>query len=111
MKILKNKHHYLFDKLSLFLLTRKQNPAFQETYALREAFLPLYKRLGDAAGFSPKGLNSIGIHKFEAGSAGILPHVDDERYANLVSIFVLDGESRFRVCASSDGAQSIHDPA
>ena len=79
-----------------------QNPNFPLVYRLRDEFFDVYKAIGERANFSARALNSIGIHKFEKGTIGILRHVDDDRYVNLIAAFVLTDDSSFTVFGEKD---------
>tara|TARA_Y100000310_G_C20623016_1_gene784355 strand:- start:970 stop:1611 length:642 start_codon:yes stop_codon:yes gene_type:complete len=49
------------------------------------------------------GLNSIVAYRYTTDSTGISPHMDQSRYIDLISIFVLKGSAPFGIRKSRDG--------
>ena len=47
---------------------------------------------------TPLRLTEIRLQKYAQGSLGITPHIDGERFCNLVCVFIIGGHGRFGVC-------------
>jgi len=66
---------------------------------LRETVLPSYEQIALRAHFENRlMLNSVVVNRFERGSTGITPHRDENKYINVIYIFVISGEAAFYVC-------------
>ena len=48
--------------------------------------------------------NDISIQRYQAGSLGISPHLDNKRYRYLVAIFTLEGAAPLALCTDRQGA-------
>jgi alkylated DNA repair dioxygenase AlkB len=71
---------------------------FPAIMRLRDAYLELYEQLARRARFrvpiiGTNHLNSIAVNVYEGGPVGIGPHRDESMYANMISIFSLDGNA------------------
>jgi len=87
-----------FSQATIFIRLRD---AFQDLLAQSLANLSFYP-------FSfPIDLNTMVLQKYEPGSLGITPHRDGKRYQNLICIFVLDGQGKFKVCRNRAGTNPI----
>ena len=75
------------------------NPDLKESLGMfREEYLSIYQKIAELADFDESRFNSLGIHLYPNGSSGITPHRDYERDRDLISIFVLKGNTPVKVC-------------
>ena len=73
---------------------------------LAAEYAEVYEHLAEKAHFTSRTFNSIGVHHYWIGSAGITPHQDYAADMDLVVSFVLQGNAPFGVCKNrqKDGA-------
>ncbi len=87
-----------FDNLYLGEADEKKTGGdFPWIFCLRDFYTGLYRKLSRRAGFSAGCLNSIEVKRYPKGSLGLTPHMDQSRYVNLISVFVLEGEAPFYI--------------
>ena len=79
----------IFEAESLYRTLQKSFQALCE-----EAF----KEISPTPFATPLRLTEIRLQKYVQGSFGITPHVDGERFCNLVCVFIIGGHGRFSVC-------------
>jgi len=65
---------------------------------LTHEYTGLYEKIAATGNFTSKKFNSIGIHYYWVGSAGITPHQDYAADMDLAASFVLQGNAPFGVC-------------
>lgn len=73
----------------------------------KKEYIEIYKEIAEKAGFQKNFFNSIGIHYYPNTSIGITPHRDYAKDKDLISIFVLQGNSKFYVCKDREKNCSI----
>lgn len=64
----------------------------------KEEYQEAYREIARLAFFETENFNSLGFHYYPINSLGISPHRDYARDRDLISIFVLKGNSPFYVC-------------
>lgn len=69
-------------------------------------YAAIHRIVGERAGFGGE-CNSVGIHHYPAGSAGISPHQDYASDRNLIGIFVLSGSAPFGACRDRHKAGAV----
>ena len=77
---------------------------------LQDEYLELYEKIGALAGFKER-FNSVGLHFYGIGSAGITPHQDFAAGKYLIASFVLSGNAPFFVCADRKKTNSVELPS
>ena len=83
-------------------------PSFRRSIQqFRREYTQFYGQLARRAGFSRSRSYSMGIHYYSQGSKGISAHRDYATNINMVSIFVLQGEAPFFVCANKKGDNAV----
>ena len=78
----------------------------QRIRQLCEEYALIHQRIAEHAGFHTP-FNSIGIHEYYAGSAGITPHQDFAADENLIASFVIKGNAEFYACKNREGDGSL----
>ncbi len=53
---------------------------------------------------TPFRFNEISLQRYDAGSIGITPHMDGRSVMNLITVTVLEGESKFALCEDRQGS-------
>lgn len=69
---------------------------------LHESYKAWYEEIGQRGGFHAEA-NSIGMHHYRKGDAGITPHLEHVRYINLVTVFTIAGAGPFTASRQRDG--------
>ncbi len=86
----------------------KERRQFPLVSRLKEEYSTLYKSLGRRAGFwQGAQINSVGIHWYAPGSIGMGIHRDYSNDINLISAFILSGNTPFAVYSDKSGSQRI----
>ena len=81
------------------LAKRELSRSLQDSInSLTTEYVEIYEKIAAKANFSSASFNSIGIHYYPVGSAGITPHQDYAADMDLVASFVLQGNAPFGVC-------------
>ncbi len=70
-------------------------------------FLEKLRELPENIFADPLCFTELSLQLYEVGSQGITPHMDGQKYINLVCIFTLTGNCRFSVCKDRDGKGAI----
>lgn len=65
---------------------------------LTDEYATVYEKMASLGNFTGKNVNSVGVHYYWIGSAGITPHQDYAADMDLVASFVLSGNAPFGVC-------------
>ena len=74
-------------------------PALRDSIKiLTDEYAKIYEKIATKGNFTSKNVNSIGVHYYQIGSAGITPHQDYAADMDLVASFVLQGNAPFGVC-------------
>ncbi len=87
----------------------KQLPVGSLFYKLKEQLEDMILQKVAATGVSdpfgvPFRFNEISLQRYDAGSKGISPHMDGRSVMNLITITVLEGESKFALCEDRAGS-------
>lgn len=86
-----------FDASSPFVALRDAWQGLSsEKIALFESDRPLFT--------TPPVFNEMSLQKYEVGSTGITPHMDQKICINLICVVILCGNCRFCVCADKKGS-------
>ena len=93
--------------LEQFNPTEISKPLQQTIGQLTAEYQSLYQQIAKAAAFDSATFNSIGIHYYRPGSAGISPHRDFRADINLTTIFTITGEAPFYVCRNRQKGDSL----
>ena len=89
------------DKIPFFPLFEQRINQLQKEYLL------IYQKIADKASFTEKTFNSVGVHHYPIGSAGITPHQDFSSDINLIASFVVAGNAPFFVCSNREKAHAL----
>lgn len=79
---------------------------FPALFSFRDSHANFCRELSAAAKFSTRGYpNSMEIKRYEKGSLGLTPHMDESKCINLISIFTLEGDAPF--CIYKDDRRTV----
>ncbi|MEK6920886.1 MAG: hypothetical protein AABX82_03305 [Nanoarchaeota archaeon] len=67
----------------------------------------VYQRIAEAAHFTVRTFNSVGMHWYPVGFAGITPHQDYAADSNLITSFVIAGNAPFFICRDRQKTDAI----